>query len=130
ERKTIPQLQPFLKDPDRSVRERAFRLGMGAYLGKREELADLFDEMYALRQQIAHNAGFPDFEKYTFRAKHRVGYGPDDCRRFHDSVIQAVVPVAGRLLELRRERLGLSSVRPWDLGVDPGGAQALRPFGT
>lgn len=130
ERRTIPQLQPFLKSPDRSVRERAFRAGMGAYLGNREELADIFDRMYELRQAVARNAGFPDYEKYVFRAKHRVGYGPDDCRRFHDAVVEAVVPVAGRLLERRRRRLGLTTVRPWDLGVDPDGAEPLKPFET
>lgn len=130
ERKTIPQLQPFLKDPDRRVRERAFRAGMGAYLEKRDELADLFDRMYELRQQVARNAGFPDFEKYSFQAKHRFDYGPDECRRFHDAVEQTVVPAATRLMEHRRERLGLDSVRPWDLGVDPNGAAALRPFET
>lgn len=130
ERKTIPQLQPYLKSPQRDVRERAFRLGMGAYLEHRDALADLFDRMYALRQAVAHNAGFPDYEKYVFRAKHRVGYTPDDCRRFHDAVVEAVVPVAGRLLERRRNRLGLTTVRPWDLGVDPDGAEPLKPFDT
>ncbi len=130
ERKTIPQLQPFLKSTDRDVRERAFRLGMEAYLAQREPLADLFDRMYALRQQIAHNAGFPDYEQYTFAAKHRFDYTPADVRGFHHAVEEAVVPAVARLMEHRRAQLGLDTIRPWDLGVDPAGASALQPFTT
>ena len=129
-RKTIPQLQPFLRSQDRGVRERAFRAGAGAYLAKRDELAGIFDRMYALRQQVAHNAGFANFEDYVFRAKHRFDYTPDDCRRFHAAVERTVAPAAERMLAYRRDRLGVSSVRPWDLGVDPDQAPPLVPFGS
>ncbi|HET7457729.1 MAG TPA: M3 family oligoendopeptidase [Gemmatimonadaceae bacterium] len=127
-RKTIPQLQPLLKSQDRAVRERAFRAGAGAYLEKRDELADVFDRMYALRQRVAANAGFANFEDYVYRAKHRFDYTPDDVRRFHRAVEKAVVPAVARMLASRRERLGVDVLRPWDLGVDPDNAPALVPF--
>ncbi|MEO6444601.1 MAG: hypothetical protein ABIZ91_11055, partial [Gemmatimonadaceae bacterium] len=50
---TIPQLQPFMKENDRTVRERAFRLGAEAYLEHRGALAALFDKMFVLRQRVA-----------------------------------------------------------------------------
>ena len=102
ERKTIPQLQPFLKSQDRAVRERAFRAGADAYIEKRDELATVFDRMYELRQRVAHNAGFANFEDYVFRAKHRFDYTPDDCRRFHRAVEQTVAPAVERMLAYRR----------------------------
>lgn len=125
---TIPQLQPHMQSDDREVRERAFRLGAGAYVERRDELASLFDRMYELRQRVARNAGFPDFEKYVFSAKHRFDYTPDDCRRFHDAVEASVVPAAARRLEERRRKLGLDTLRPWDLAVDPDRQPPLRPF--
>lgn len=128
ETRTVPQLQPYLKSSDRDVRERAFRLGADAYLGKRDELAALFDRMYDLRQRVARNAGFRDYQAYVFRAKHRFDYTPDDCQRFHDAVEQAVVPAAERQLEYRRARLGLETVRPWDTGVDTESQEPLKPF--
>lgn len=128
ERKTIPQLQPYLQSNDRGERERAFRLGAGAYLEHRDDLAMLFDRMFQLRQEVAHNAGFSDFEKYVFRAKHRFDYTPEDCRRFHAAVEATVVPAAARRMEARRRSLGLETLRPWDLGVDPESRPALRPF--
>ena len=130
ERVTIPQLQRHLQSIDRDERERAFRLGAEAYVGRRDELAALFDRMYALRQRIARNAGFDDYEQYVFRAKHRFDYGPEDCRRFHRAVEEAVVPAVERLFEERRRRLGLDALRPWDLAVDPENRPGLRPFAS
>jgi oligoendopeptidase F len=56
ERKTVPQLQPFLKSRDRAVRERAFRKQADAYLEQKESLSALFDRMYVLRDQVARNS--------------------------------------------------------------------------
>ncbi len=126
----LPQLQPYLKSADREVRERAFRASTGPYLEERGPLAALFDRMYQLRQQAARNAGFANFRDYIFPAKFRFDYGPADCERFHEAVEQTVAPAVERMLRVRRERLGLTELRPWDLAVDPYRAGPLRPFET
>ena len=130
EERPLPQLQPFLKSPDRTVRERAFRAATQPYMEERGALAGLFDRMYELRQRAAGNAGFANFRDYIFPAKYRFDYTPADCERFHDAVEQAVTPAVTRLLEHRRRRLGLDALRPWDLAVDPYRATPLRPFQT
>ena len=124
----LPQLQPFLKSPDRAVREHAFRASSMPYVERRDELARLFDRMYQLRTQAARNSGFANFRDYIFPAKFRFDYTPADCERFHAAVERVVVPSVERVLEARRVRLGLNRLRPWDLAVDPYRTQALRPF--
>jgi oligoendopeptidase F len=126
----LPQLQPFLKSPDRAVRERAFRAASRPYIDRRDELSALFDRMYHLRMKAAANAGFANFRDYIFPAKFRFDYTPADCERFHEAIELAVVPAVERVLESRRQRLGLEVLRPWDLAVDPYRAKALRPFTT
>lgn len=128
ETKTIPQLQPYLKERDRQVRERAWRLGGEAYLAHRDELAALFDKMFIARTKVAGNAGFPNYQEYAFKSKHRFDYTPADCARFHEAVERTVVPAVERQLEYRRERLGLDRVRPWDLGVELERVESLKPF--
>ena len=109
-RKTIPQLQPYLKERDRQVRERAFRLGAEAYLEKRDEMAALFDKMFAARQRVARNAGLRELPGRTrSQSKHRFDYTPADCARFHDAVERRSCPAVERQLEYRRERLGLDT---------------------
>ena len=125
---TIPQLQPLLESDDRVARERAFRAGADAYLSCRDAMAGLFDRMYGLRQAVAHEAGFADFQAFSFVAKHRYDYTADDVARFHDAVAEVFTPAAARVHAYRRERLGVDTLRPWDLAVDPDGLAPLRPF--
>lgn len=124
----LPQLQPFLLAQDRAVRERAYRGMTQPYIDARVELGGLFDQMFALRQQMARNAGFAEFQGYAFAAKCRFDYTPDDCARFHDAVESAVVPAVQRRYERRRARLGLAALRPWDLQVRVDGTEPNRVF--
>lgn len=128
EAKTIPQLQPYLKAADRAVRERAFRLGAAAYLGKRDELAECFDRMYALRIEVAREAGFADYQQYCFTAKHRFDYSPRDTAAFHEAVRTSVTPAVAALMEHRRRSIGVDVLRPWDTSVDLETKEPLRPF--
>jgi oligoendopeptidase F len=130
EEKTIPALQPYLLDQDRALRERAFRVGAGAYLARRDELAGLFDRMVRVRHALAREAGFDSYRDYAFAAKHRFDYSPADCVRFHEAVEDTVLPAIRRLLDDRRRRLGVVTVRPWDLQVRPARPNRLVPFRT
>ena len=130
ERKTVPALQPYLLESDRAVRERAWRLASSAYLERRDEMAELFGRMVRLRHDLAREAGFADYRDYAFAAKYRFDYGPADCERFHRAVESAVLPALARLHEDRRRRLGVETLRPWDLQLRPGRESRLVPFRT
>ena len=126
----LPRLRPFMLDSDRGVREKAWRLHRRPYVDRRDQLASLFTEQYTVRQQIARNAGFADFRDYTHIEKHRFDYTPQDCYAFQASIEEKVVPAAARILDRRRQRMGLEVLRPWDVGADPEGRPPLRPFQT
>ena len=128
EERPLPQLSPYLEATDRATRERAYRLRARPYIAARDELADIFGQQYALRQEIARNAGFADYRDYTHREKDRFDYSPADCERFHEAVEATFVPAAARIREARRRAMGLDTLRPWDLGPDPQGRPPLRPF--
>ena len=128
EEKTPAQLLPFLLSHDRAMRERAFKLRAQPYTEQHRELADIFDRMLELRQQVARNAGFENYRDFAHREKNRFDYTPADCLRFHEAVEAAVLPAAERILERRRRRLGLERLRPWDTEVDAEGRPPLKPF--
>jgi oligoendopeptidase F len=128
EKRPVPQLAPFLQNPDRSIRERAYRATTGPYLASHDELTALFDRQRQLRGQVAANAGFADYRDYAFASKCRFDYRPADCERFHAAVEAVVVPAVARLHRYRRDRLALDRLRPWDLAVTLYRDQPLRPF--
>jgi oligoendopeptidase F len=130
EEKTIPALHPYMLEQNRSIRERAFRAGAGAYLAHRDELADLFDRMVRVRHALGREAGFASYRDYAFAAKYRFDYSPADCVRFHEAVEEVVLPAIRRLHDDRRQRLSVDTLRPWDLNVRPGRPTRLLPFRT
>jgi oligoendopeptidase F len=115
----LPRLQPFLKSADRGVRERAFRAMAAPYVAERAPLAALFDQVLLHSRTIALNSGFPNYLEYIFPAKYRFDYTPDDCRRLHDAIEEHAVPAVERAMTARAARLGVESLRPWDIQVDP-----------
>lgn len=127
---TIAQLRPVYQNPDRATRERAWRLAMTRQLADRQAINELWREFLTLRRQIAANADKPDYRAYKWQQLHRFDYTPDDCRTFHRAIETAVVPAARRIYERRRKRLGVETLRPWDLDVDPLGRAPLKPFNT
>jgi oligoendopeptidase F len=81
-----------------------------------------------LREQIAANAGFPNYLEYAFRARGRFDYTPADCRVFHDAIEREILPVLRQLQAERRQKMDLPALRPWDLAADPQQRPPLRPF--
>lgn len=127
---TLQQLARYQEEPDRKVREETWRLAADRFLQDARQLDELYVKMVALRHQIARNADCRDFREYAFLALERFDYTPADCLAFHEAIARVCVPAAGRLAEQRRRKLGLATLRPWDMAVDPDGRPPLRPFET
>ncbi len=126
--RTLPEMGKFLYEPDRDLRERAWRSAARRRLDDKDALEQLFDRMISLRVKIAENARCPDFCAYKFRALHRFDYTPRDCKQYHSSIEKFVVPLWRQILEKRRGQMKLEKLRPWDSTVDPLGRAPLRPF--
>ena len=128
EEKTLPQMAAYTQQTDRDVRERAWRSVASRRLEDADTIDGMYDQLIAMRQTMATNAGFDDFVGYSFHAMHRCDYTPADCAVFHDAVARLVVPFKRGLDAKRKARLGVEPLRPWDLGVDPLGRARLEPF--
>ena len=122
------QFPGFLEEPDRPLRQEAWELTANRRLREAERFETIFEQMLHLREQIAANAGFPNYLQYAFQARGRFDYTPADCRKFHEAVEKEIMPVVRQLQSERRRRLGLPSLRPWDMNVDPLNRPSLRPF--
>jgi len=130
EEMTVTQLQPVYQDADRDRRERAWRLVAARQLADRAAINALWQQFLALRLKISANADFPGYRAYRWQLLSRFDYTPADCITFQNAIEKVAVPAAERIYERRRKQLGLGTLRPWDLKVDPLGRPALRPFET
>lgn len=115
---TLTQLAAKAYVPDRDVREKAWRLAAERQLEDRQAINDLWVRALELRQQVAANAGLPDYRAYKWKQLHRFDYTPEDCKRFQRAIEEVVVPVANQIYEKHKTRLGIRRLRPWDLQGD------------
>jgi oligoendopeptidase F len=125
---TLQQMAKYLEEPGREVRQQAWELVTARRLQDKEPIEQLYEALLKLRAQIAANAGLPSYREYAFKAKGRFDYTPRECEAFHDAVAELVVPLARKLQARRARLMGLKTLRPWDLAVDPRHRPALRPF--
>ena len=127
---TLPQAAKFLEDPDRELRESVYRKINERRLQDKNELNQLFSSLLHKRNQVAINAGFENFRDYRFAELGRFDYSKEDCYQFHEAVKLHVMPLVNQLYEVKKKKLGLSTLRPWDIEAEPAGIQPLRPFKT
>ena len=128
EERTMPQMAKFIEETDRGLRQEAWEATQKRRLQDREAFDGIFDELIALRDRIARNAGCADYREYTFKSYRRFDYTPADCEAFHSAVETTVMPLVRELNQRRRDALQLDTLRPWDFAVDPAGRAPLRPF--
>jgi oligoendopeptidase F len=128
EERTLVQMGRYLEEPDRALRQEAWELVANRRLQEAEKFEETFEGLLKLREQIARNAGFPNYLAYAFRARERFDYSADDCLKFHAAIETEVMPMLRELQTTRGRQLKLERLRPWDLSVDPMNRPALRPF--
>jgi len=130
EEKTLAQLDTVLLETNRQRREQAWRLSHERRIADRETLDALWVKMLGLRLTIAAQANVADFRAYQWVEYARHDYTPQDIETFLASIREVVVPAMMRLLEKRKQLLGLETLRPWDMLVDPLADEPLKPFQT
>ncbi len=124
----LTELSNKLNEPDRPLREKAWFAIAECRLAHKEAINDIFHRMIELRHQSAINAGFGNFRDYRHLVYRRFDYSPEDCFRFHETVEKYAVPALRRRNEKRRIKMGLETLRPWDMSVDIDGKPPLKPF--
>jgi oligoendopeptidase F len=124
---TQPEVDRMLLSPDRALREEIWHLSAARKLEDRDAIDALTDEKLALRQQVARNAGHANYLDYNYAAQ-RFDYTPDHACAFHEAVQQCITPIVRKRQEERAATLGLASLRPWDLAVDPKNRPPPKPF--
>ncbi|MEO5944881.1 MAG: M3 family oligoendopeptidase [Ferruginibacter sp.] len=127
---TLQQAAKFLENPDRSLRENVYRKIQDRRLQEKDKLDELYDKLIGLRNTEAKNAGFENYRDYRFKELGRFDYTKEDCFQFHDAVKKYVLPLVNDIYNKKKEKLGLGSLRPWDLDAEPAGTQPLHPFKT
>lgn len=125
---TLQQASKFLENHDRNLREEVYRKVNERRMQDKEALNDLYSKLVEKRNLVAKNTGFENYRDYKFAEMGRFDYTKEDCFNFHEAVKQHVMPLADKIYQYKKEKLGLDSLRPWDTEAEPAGINPLNPF--
>ena len=127
---TLQQAAKFFHNPDRNIREEAYRKIQERRLQDTDALNSLYNQLLEKRTKEAANADFANYRDYRFKELGRFDYTKQDCYAFHEAVKQHVMPLVNKIYQKKKEKLGLDTLRPWDIEAEAEGTPPLQPFTT
>ena len=125
---TMQQASNYMKTASRDKRKEVYESMIARRLADKPAIDSLIERLMKLRNTIAANTGFDCYTDFRFRQLGRFDYTVADCRDFHQSVADIVVPLVEEIHERRRKMMGLDVLRPYDLSVDLPIGVKLKPF--
>ena len=114
---TIPQLGPYKESTDAATRRAAYEAEAGYFDAHRAELDELYTKIVKNLNQQAQVMGFHDYSELSYVRMNRIGYGPEDIKRFRDQVAHDGVPELQKVIALKNRRTGIQHPTFADLPV-------------
>ncbi|TXR58628.1 M3 family oligoendopeptidase [Bacillus sp. AY18-3] len=128
EEKTITELQSYLQDPNRNIRKKAKTLISEKFLSVEDKLQHILNELIVIRHEKAKNIQLHNYRDYMFKKHERFDYTPEDCYELAESIRKHVVPLQNKILLEKKEKLGVDSLRLWDVLAVAPNQKALKPI--
>ena len=114
---TIPQLGPYKEDLDPAVRRAAYEAEAGYFDAHRAELDELYGQIVQNLNAQARVMGYHDYSELSYVRMNRIGYGPEEIKKFRDQVANDVVPQLQKVMSLRAKRTGIAHPAFTDLPI-------------
>lgn len=114
EERTLAQMQPFMESHDRDMRKRAHEARFGFMAEHEEELDRIYDDLVKVRTEIAQKLGYKNFVELAYYRMMRTDYNAEMVAKFRKQVQEYIVPIATKLYERQKERIGVDELKYYD----------------
>lgn len=114
EERTLAQIDPFIESQDREIRKEAAQAKFGFFAQHEAELDRIYDDLVKVRTEIAAKLEMKNFVELAYYRMMRTDYNAEMVANFRQQVKDFIVPIASKLKERQRERLGLDQLKYYD----------------
>ncbi len=114
EEHNLSSIVRYEMDKDRDTRREAARAKWGFFEDNAAEVEGLFGQLVKVRHRIARELGYENFVALGYARMLRSDYGPEMVANFRRQIETCIVPIATRLYERQRRRLGLEKLKYYD----------------
>ena len=113
----LSQLGKFCSSEDRQTRKEA-SIAMDNWLGEHEkEIADVYDKLVHLRDEMAKKLGFKNFVELGYLRLGRTDYDAKMVAGYRAQIKQDVVPLAQKLFKKQMKELGIKNPQTYDYNL-------------
>lgn len=117
---TLAVARSMQMSSDPVTRKAAFFAYREWFANHREQIANIFDQLVQLRNQMAKNLGHENFLRLGYLGMRRTDYGELEAGEFRAAVRKYAVPLQRKISERQAEELGTEGqLLPWDAGYYP-----------
>lgn len=110
----ISLLRKYLISDNRETRKAAWSKLSDFFKDNSSQLDDIYDKLVKNRTKQAKTLGYDNYVELGYYRMNRNCYDKEMVSAFRDQVKQYVVPLATKIHEKRRQRLGLDSLKYYD----------------
>lgn len=117
EKLSLSLLGKYLKSKDRATRIEAAKARSEKLLTIKDQLDEIYDKLVANRNEQANAMKYDNFVELGYYNMQRNSYDKNDVANFRNQVKKFFVPLASKMHEERRKRLGIEKLDYIDEGV-------------
>lgn len=114
-RLNLAGLGPYRESADREIRRRSTEAYFGFLSQNRERLDAIYHSLVHVRNRMAIALGFESFIPLAYLRMSRLDFDADMVRRYRESILKTIVPIANALREDQKVRLDLDHLYYYDL---------------
>lgn len=112
--RNLSQLIPFQISTDRAMRKKANEVKYEFFKAHEDKLDQIYDELVKVRTKIAQKLGYKNFVELGYARMTRSDYNAEMVANFRKQVEEHIVPVATKLKERQRKRIGVDKFSYYD----------------
>ena len=110
----LSSLDAYQESTDRETRKEAFN-AKWKFFGQHEAKFDeIYDKLVKVRTKIAKKLGYKNFVELAYFRMSRTDYDAHKVAVYRDQVLKHVVPLAAKLRQRQKERIGVDSLKLYD----------------
>lgn len=110
----LSALSPLELSEDRAIRQAASEAKWAFFAEHAGEIEGYYDQLVKTRHNIAQKLGYSQFTDLGYDRLTRSDYHADDLIGFREEIVKYIVPLASRLFERQKKRLGLDQLFYYD----------------
>ncbi|GCD10278.1 M3 family oligoendopeptidase [Clostridium tagluense] len=108
------EFDSYFNSKDRTMRKRAYEAQTEIFEKNDDKYGNLFDRFVKVRHRMALKMGYENFVDMGYARMNRIGYNKEMVASFRNEVLEHIVPLNKKLVELQAKRLRVGTVKYYD----------------